>query len=738
MKPIKLDDIQEGLELFLDERSDNTLFDCEDAQQFGEARYQMVEGCRYDYELSDSSLSLVGEVVVPHKRKKNEGSIEPNIYVGTLTLKVCRESECLGTIQLEVRSIKSSYREDYRHMLEYITDRCVDLVLQADSPVSQLFDVDFDKDSETLYQRFCFVRSVVGSSEFEESIQRILTAPVTQWKEREEKKDIRKIRRFRSHNVKQMVSANCRENLPLNHPLRSYGVESVAREVSSSRKEDSVDTPENRFVKHALCSFQFFMMEIQRAAKNHKTLEKEAKALEEKLNGYLQYGLFKEVSNPQTLKLNSPVLQRKEGYREILRAWLMFDLASKLVWKGGDDVYSAGKRDVATLYEYWVFFKLLELFGDFFDIDHDDLDSLIVSSSDDLSLQLKQGKHTALSGVYDSGSRQLLVRFNYNRSFGKNNNYHEAGSWSRGLRPDYTLSLWPYGVNESEAEKEELIVHIHFDAKYKLANFRALLEDSDDGEVKRSHKKEDILKMHAYKDAIRRTGGAYVLYPGDVSTHLTGFHEVLPGLGAFPLCPSKGSDGTKDLREFIDEVINHFLDRASQRERMAYHSYDVYRQKPNGEDRVEEALVETTDSYRDHLPNNTHVLVGYCRKGQLDWIENRLLYNARTGTQRGALKIDPKVAGAKYLLLHSEGETLAHRLYHIVETGPRVFSKATMIANGYSKPNHDYYLVYKLKPLEDHVNTFQWDIRALNGYEKGRGSALPFAVSMAELMKVKV
>ena len=31
------------------------------------------------------------------------------------------------------------------------------------------------------------------------------------------------------------------------------------------------------------------------------------------------------------------------------------------------------------------------------------------------------------------------------------------------------------------------------------------------------YKNADLLKMHAYKDAIRRTGGAYVLYPGDKS-----------------------------------------------------------------------------------------------------------------------------------------------------------------------------------------------------------------------------
>ena len=30
--------------------------------------------------------------------------------------------------------------------------------------------------------------------------------------------------------------------------------------------------------------------------------------------------------------------------------WLQFDLASKLIWQGGDDVYKAGKKDIALLY----------------------------------------------------------------------------------------------------------------------------------------------------------------------------------------------------------------------------------------------------------------------------------------------------------------------------------------------------------------------------------------------------
>src|SRR5690606_1069471 len=116
-------------------------------------------------------------------------------------------------------------------------------------------------------------------------------------------------------------------------------------------------------------------------------------------------------------------LQRKEGYREVLRVWLMFDLAAKLIWSGGDDVYSGGKRDVATLYEYWLFFQLLELFQSIFTIEPKSVKELIKETSDGLSLQIKQGKLTALEGVYNSGSRKFNIRFNYNRTFSGKQNY---------------------------------------------------------------------------------------------------------------------------------------------------------------------------------------------------------------------------------------------------------------------------------------------------------------------------
>ncbi len=819
---INLDQIVEGLRLRIDTKFDNTLSVFTDAVEHGEAEHQLYEGFTYDYELNCQHYSLEeNQIIQPHSRRKYLGTISPNIFVGTLSLPVLKDEKEIGKALVEVRSAKSDYREDYRDMLELITEKCTDLLMKADSPVTQNFETDFDKNYETLYQKFSFVKSIIATEEFAESVHRIVSSPVTQWQETTERKDIRNIRRFRNSNIKELVKGTNRIHMLENHYLRKYDIHSLPEKINKSRKTETVDTPENRFVKFALENFLAFCSDINKKATKESRLWYESGLIEKELESWLQHSVFKEISRPETLRLNSPVLQRKEGYREVLRVWLMFDLAAKLVWKGGDDVYSGGKKDIATLYEYWLFFKLLELLKTIFKIEPKDLSDLIKETPDGLNLQLKQGYHTALRGVYDAGTRWLNIRFNYNRSFSGRRNYPDSGSWSKAMRPDYTLSFWPEGISEKEAERQELIVHIHFDAKYKVNNLRDLLNEAVNqdektelgiikkfslkdysweyiydllidkgftkvknkdslillsyfwedeslesiGEItgnnynelidiiqqailseekeenkKGVYKNADILKMHAYKDAIRRTGGAYVLYPGDTPVKKKGFHEIIPGLGAFPVRPSKEDDGISDLKKFILEVIDHFVNRTTQREKTAYRVYDIHKTPPKPENELREALPETYGENRSLIPDETHVLVGYYRKENLDWIIKSCLYNARAESDRGSLRLGPGESGAKYLLLHTSGETKTGRLYKIIETGPRVFSKQTLISKGYpSEPSQNYYLVYKIQEVTDkELINQEWDITKLEKYKKGRGSALPFSVTLAELMKTKL
>lgn len=562
-----------------------------------ESPIQIIEGYSYEFKVEEPySLNAEGGVISVSKLDRSQGRIVPGIFVGTLPVFITGlNDEEAGSFELEVLSRKTDYRTEYRFMLEEITEKCTDLLMQYTSPANQPFDVDHDNDPQTLYQRFAFLKSVLDSDEFALAVHRVITNPVTEWMRTEEPRDIRSVRRMNRNVVRQLAGSANRTSLPKNHVLRKH-MKSVPEKVITRGKVDTVDTPENRFIKYALETFKNLCGDFKRHSKDNTRLHKEAELLEEELEESLNHAIFQKISRPTTLPLNSPVLQRKEGYREILRVWLMINLAARLTWKGGEDVYKGGKRDVATLYEYWLFFKLTDQLEDLFGIQALTPDRMIKETNDKLGLKLKQGKYLPLDGVFETDSRKLHVRFSFNKTFSGDKEYPAGGSWTRSMRPDYTLSIWPEDISEDEAEKQELIVHLHFDAKYKVDNLTSIfgseekaLDDEGKEEYLTEEKKEqnegtfkraDLLKMHSYKDAIRRTAGAYILYPGDeVKDDWKGFHEIVPGLGAFTMKPNRENDGSSDLRVFLKDVIQHFLNRTSQREKYSYQTWNTFKNK---------------------------------------------------------------------------------------------------------------------------------------------------------------
>lgn len=723
------------------ESKEDTLIEISDALENGESPFQIKEGCYYEYKITDGFSLETSEIVSISKFNNSTGLISPNIYVGTINISVLDiDKKKCGEVKIEVQSVKTNYREDYRQMLGEIAEKCTDLLLQYSSPASQNFEVNFNADANTLYQRFAFLKSIVDIAEFSDSVHKIISSPVTTWKESEIIKDIRGVKRFNKSVIRQMTSLSNRIELPTGHSLKTI-INSIPHKIKVSNKTETVDTPENRFVKHALVSFQSLCNDFKRKSNCNDRIKIEADMLEDNLEQILSHALFKEISSPKTLPLNSPVLQRKEGYREIFRTWLMFDLAARLLWRGGDDVYSANKRDVAVLYEYWIFFKLLDIIKEIFKIETKSLKELIKETSDGLGLQLKQGIHIPIKGIYETGTRKLNVEFSYNKTFSGDNSYPASGSWTKTMRPDYTLSIWPHGINQEEAEREELITHIHFDAKYKVEDKTDIFgidedfNNEKDEQRKGTYKRADLLKMHTYKDAIRRTAGSYVIYPGSGSSYTKiGFHEIIPGLGAFSLRPSKTESGIEELKKFLNEVLLHFLNRASQREKMYLKTYEIYKEKNSSQ--LNEVLPETSGKNRSLIPDETFVLVGYYKRENLDWIIKNGLYNARAENARGSLRLGPGESGAKYLLLHTEGEIITNKLFKITETGPRIFSKQTLIEKKYPTiPSQNYYLVYRIEEsIEDEFKNKKWDISKLENFKSGRGSGLPFAITLTELM----
>jgi len=772
---IPLDFIEKDLKLTIDEKKLNSLSDFVNADQEGECRYQLKEGYFYDYEFSNPKYSFKKtDYIQPHSRKQYLGIISPNIYVGALTFEIFHldKPEQLFKIKLEVQSVKVEYKEDYRFMLESITERCTDLIMQIDSPITQHFETNFDTNSQTLYQRFSFVKSLIESLEFEEAIQKIVSNPTTKWEEEHEVKDIRRIRRFNQKNIKQLVNKSNRMEISSDHFLnRSYGLTSIPTKIDSTRKKESIDTAENRFIKHALEEFLFFCENCELKFEKYSTAKFESGLLAIKIATLLNQSFFKQISRPTSLKINSPILQRKNGYREVLNAWLKYDLAAKLIWHGGDNVYDAGKKDIATLYEYWLFFTLLDLLKEVFEIEPKSIKELIKYDKGQLSLNLKQGTAIAMKGVYKSPSRNLNIQFSYNRSFGGGKTFPNSGSYTTTLRPDYTLSIWPEEITEAkEAERTELITHIHFDAKYKVKNFYELISKSKNEELteeenfelikeeaeevkKGTFKNQDLLKMHAYKDAIRRTGGAYVLYPGEGKDEpFRGFHELIPGLGAFVIKPNKNDKDKQHLKSFIKKVIANFIDRASQREHTAIKIYDIHKNEKDDNNILNEPMPEYLDLAKKEklIPNETFILVGYCRENSNieGFYKKHGLYNFRMDNNKGSLELNNEIVNSKYLLLRISGEQNANKIFKIKSKGPKVVQGQKLFEKGYkSEKLKDFYLTIEIEKEESGDFGFSsFNLQNLNKYKeilKNEGDnrsskGIPFAVTLTELMKVKI
>lgn len=740
------------------------LFEEDDAVDYGESRWQLQEGCSYEYELvSDNGRTyqfMTEDEIVRFShspRHPNAGTLKTGIYVGSMSLAI-RDTELkceVAKLDVEIKSVKAEYRTDYRKMLEDITAYYTDLVLMQGSPVTQKLEIDNDTPQQTLYQRYAFVRSIVESPTFQEAIHKIVASPVRKWEETIVERNVSNVKRMSRRNMRQMATS--RDRIPLYNGEEMglpHGLNSVPRTLTVAYKRDTLDNQENQFVKFVLRSFSSFCSELHGKKNANERLKAEIDKTMDVLNGHLNTLFFKQVAMPSQLNLNSPVLQRKEGYREILQAWLMFDLAAKLSWKGGDNVYEAGKRNVAVLYEYWVFFKLLEVISRVFEIDPVSINKLVKTDADHINLEIQQGKMTMIEGLYDAEKRKFNVRFYYNRTFAhtrEDEELYKPGSWTMNMRPDYTLSIWPGEISMEQAEREDLIVHIHFDAKYRVNKIdlgvddqmneeqmsEALLNEKKEQE-EGIYKRADLLKMHAYKDAIRRTSGAYILYPGTVECRLKGFHEIIPGLGAFCLTPSNYDEELISLQVFLLKIVEHMLDRTSQRERMSYCVNSIYSTPSK---RVNEQMPEPAGENRDFLPDETWVVMGYVKnEKQLEWIRKTGLYNFRTGTQNGSVRLSRNLVSSRYILLHAHGESIG--LVRLADEGPRVFRRSDLLRMGYppseneEKKKDDIYIVYRLESerTEPEWAQYKWNINEVSR-NKGNRVAVPEPVKLSDLMK---
>ena len=260
--------------------------------------------------------------------------------------------------------------------------------------------------------------------------------------------------------------------------------------------EETYDTPENRFILHFMRQVLIIaeLLPKQSWWKLVKNFQ-ESKAIQQ-LTSLLQetiaHPVFSEVKEMFYIPFNSQLLMRRDGYRDLLVLWQQFHSSSQPLfdqWQRAMDV-----RAMHLLYELWVYFELIN------EINKENLGQIckridpILSDEDGVS-------HGSIA-VFEDGNT-----LSYNQEFHPRR--PKSYSYSMVLRPDY---FW---IDRKRNRKVVL------DAKFSM-NITITEQENDkeiEGEEPMTFReghpaREDLYKMHTYRDAIMGTNAAVIIFPG--------------------------------------------------------------------------------------------------------------------------------------------------------------------------------------------------------------------------------
>jgi predicted component of viral defense system (DUF524 family) len=336
-------------------------------------------------------------------------------------------------------------------------------------------------------------------------------------------------RLVRPHEVRQIDRDSMVRMLRAGHPMPIDATNRTAQLTPLQRLRpervwqqiplETYDTPENRFVLE-ISRRMLSAVQVLRQAAWYLRADIEAsmrRRLDESAEHLAMLTMddrFASLGRMTVVPSQSRVLQRRDGYRELTELWHLFQRSRQPLFERMQQAIDL--RDIATLYELWLWFELIDRVQAITGVSPSLVPSLDAFGVPGWTSQARFGDHGSLF---------------YNRTF---KGY--SGIW---LRPDYVWER-PDGTR------------VVMDAKFRMQRPTELIEESTGATTllaDQRAKDDDLQKMHVYCDAIEHVNAAIVLYPGHITTFRNrsgdriqiGLADALAGglqgIGALPMSP---------------------------------------------------------------------------------------------------------------------------------------------------------------------------------------------------------
>src|SRR5690554_6896763 len=333
------------------------------------------------------------------------------------------------------------------------------------------------------------------------------------------------------------------------------------------KKQLSVDTPENRFIKMAvskskrqLAEFEQKLRQSNQAPERQRLSDSflnELHSWQQPLQKVLGQSFLKEVGAYTGLNRESLVLQQKTGYSAAYRIWQ--ELKFYLDVFGNQS--SISMKSVAEIYEVWCFLCLKQILEQDLGFELVENSATKLAQNDFFEYQLKDGFAGAFRFKRSDG---VTARLAHEPKFTKKGK--SIRSYLVSQEPDIVLEVTlpkSADLTTSDSAEEKQFIWL-FDAKYRIKTEKSRFDDSNEDIENTDYVPDDAInQMHRYRDALIRLSaespsssiagqpakksrpvfGAFSLYPGffDQATtpnpYAAAIEEV--GIGAFALLPSQ-------------------------------------------------------------------------------------------------------------------------------------------------------------------------------------------------------
>ncbi|HIF9153406.1 TPA: DUF2357 domain-containing protein [Photobacterium damselae] len=352
------------------------------------------------------------------------------------------------------------------------------------------------------------------------------------------------------------------------------------------KKQLSVDTPENRFIKMAvskskrqLAEFEQKLRQSNQAPERQRLSDSflnELHSWQQPLQKVLGQSFLKEVGAYTGLSRESLVLQQKTGYSAVYRVWQ--ELKFYLDLFGNQS--SISMKSVAEIYEVWCFLCLKQILEQDLGFELVENGATKLAQNDFFEYQLKDGFAGAFRFKRSDG---VTARLAHEPKFTKKG--QSIRSYLVNQEPDIVLEVTlPKSVGSTKADslEEKQFIWL-FDAKYRIKTEKNRFDDSNEDIESTDYVPDDAInQMHRYRDALIRLSeprfseprlsespsskiegqpakksrpvfGAFALYPGFFNQTTTpnpyaaAIEEV--GIGAFALLPSQNEPSQNELSQ---------------------------------------------------------------------------------------------------------------------------------------------------------------------------------------------